>query len=184
MRYNTHTGVYGHRYIHPYGLVQAQQWISAALPFVDNNDWLYVGAIRGDDLTSLFIESYRKMVDATCDLLGRKVHICMPLAGCPKSYVLERLLKNDLYDLTWYCENPQIKLADDGTSSLVKCGNCLPCQTHLDALLHLGYSIRKEDQKLSDKVFREINSILDHRLSMNEKKQKSAESVDKITLDT
>lgn len=129
------------------GLPQAYSWLGVAGMFLQNHCWFYIGAIRGDDVTTLFQQQYFNYFNSVTDLLQLKdIHLCIPYGGCNKGYVLERLIELGLYDCTWYCEDIQKH------DPLHPCDACVPCITHIEALAGILIHPIRNDPKIQNKV--------------------------------
>jgi len=101
-------------------MMQPFIWIPTASMYLQNNEDLYVGYVRGDD-----IWHYRTQI---CDLFNTMKMMTYKHGNLNfffewkrKREVISELKKIGLYDLTWYCESPKRKRP---------CGQCHPCRIH------------------------------------------------------
>lgn len=99
------------------GAMQPQMWIATAALYLEEDEDLYMGYIRGDD-----VWHYREWV---CDLfynlktlMYKKGTLQFPLEWTAKYEVIGQLKECGLLDLCWTCEAPA-----DGKA----CGRCTPC---------------------------------------------------------
>jgi 7-cyano-7-deazaguanine synthase in queuosine biosynthesis len=101
-----------------HGAMQPQIWISTASLYLDKDEDLHMGYIRGDD-----VWHYREWV---CDLfynlktlMYKTGSLQFPLEWTEKYEVIDQLKACGLLDLCWTCETP-IKGQP--------CGGCSPCE--------------------------------------------------------
>lgn len=117
------------------GIDQPQLWLPIAHPFLNDDEDLVTGWIRGDD-----VWHYRQIVFTLFDQLQFLAHktgkLLCPLEWDRKEEVIKRLKDADLYDLCWFCE---------GTEDEKPCSNCVPCRTHSSALRTIRSDARKAD---------------------------------------
>lgn len=111
------------------GLPQAVAWLLSVPIYASDDSYIYTGAIRNDDLT-LRLESYHELFHGLTGVLRKNIKLREPYLYLTKANIIEKLIKEDLYDLTWFCENPS-----DG--HITPCGRCVPCKTHHSALIEL-----------------------------------------------
>ena len=91
-----------------------------------------VGFLR-QDCAMIAIDQFEKMVKAWNKISGKRLDFVLPLKHFTKESVIEDLLRINpkLYESTWYCEFP--------TYNNKPCGNCVPCQEQITALMGLWY---------------------------------------------
>jgi len=108
------------------GIIQPMMWILQASQYLEANEDLYVGYIKGDDIwhyrSSLF-NAFQHVQEFT----HRTGKLILPLEWVSKAEVLYRLQDLKLLKHTWYCE----------FSDTAKCGKCPSCHTHDTALWRL-----------------------------------------------
>lgn len=105
---------------------QAVLWVGIAQQFLEANQDLVTGWIRGDDVWHRIADlraafEHLRLASSRADSA-----LETPLEWHTKRQVIEELEKAGLLDLCWWCENPaKVK----GRSQ--PCGHaCTPCQTH------------------------------------------------------
>ena len=135
-----------HHHVRGDGNIQAQLWLAQGVPYLGICEDMFVGWIQSDD-TWHDIENVRQVFRSMSALAGRKIvgdagRLVTPLEWTSKREVIQRLKSAGLYDLTWWCEDP-----DDAVDRL--CGLCTPCQTHMTALWQMK---RFSGEGLLDKV--------------------------------
>ena len=125
----------------PYGSPQAVSWLLAITIHAANNSYIYDGGNIGDTLT-VHLKSYYKLFDGIAETLDKNIILRQPYIYFNKTMILEKLMKYDLYDESWYCEMP------GGVN--VPCYKCHPCKTHISA---------SEDDYIRAKAFRILGHI-------------------------
>jgi len=100
------------------GLIQALIWICGVLPFLENDDELNFGYIRGDDFWH-YKEYVINSINQSLKLKGASVKILFPLEWENKLEIITRLKSENIYKYTWYCENP---------INNKPCKECLKCK--------------------------------------------------------
>ena len=108
------------------GLVQPVLWLGVAMPYLRENEKLYMGYVRGDSMWSWWAHLHRIFKDAAEMLNLGDTDLETPLYDTRKAKVLTTLEKAKLLKLTWTCEVP--------TKANRACGRCLPCKTRALAL--------------------------------------------------
>jgi len=107
------------------GLSQPMFWLSFSIPYLLEEEDLYLGYVREDciwhykkELYGVF-ENWRKM--------SRRIgELRTPFEWTHKSAVISVLKDvDDLYKRTWWCEQV--------SNSKEPCGECTPCETHRTA---------------------------------------------------
>lgn len=108
---------------------QASLWVSIVTQFLSANSTLAFGYVAGDCFwdCKLRVENILTEYSKIC---GVSLDIQYPFSSVRKAQVIKYLKEKNLYDLTWYCENPKTKKQDP-------CGKCRPCITHDLALYEL-----------------------------------------------
>lgn len=130
------------------GLPQAIAWLLSIPLYMNDGDYVYEGGIKEDDLT-LFTDEYQSIVDNISTILGRKIKLRRPYLYYRKADIIDKLIRYDIYDCTWYCEMPR----DVGTP----CCHCVPCATHINALVYLTQM--SNDSFVKEVVNRKIEYI-------------------------
>ena len=134
------------------GMPQAIAWLFSLPIFIQDGSYVYAGSINEDNL-SIFTNEYRDIVKNVGLILNRKIILREPYLYFRKADILEKLIKYDLYDVTWYCELPKEKNKP--------CHKCIHCQTHFTALLLLSQlSKHSYIQSFAYKKFSDILDIL------------------------
>jgi 7-cyano-7-deazaguanine synthase in queuosine biosynthesis len=106
------------------GIIQPIVWLSIAIPYLLDEDDLYTGWVRGDDVWHHKTE-VRWIFDYSTQMLNKRGKLQYPLEYTHKSEVIDLLRRAKLMDLVWWCESPvQSK----------PCGLCGSCVTHAEAL--------------------------------------------------
>lgn len=131
------------------GLPQAVAWLLSVPLFAEENSYIYDGGIRCDDLT-LRLEDYHRLFTGVAGVMRKGLTLREPHLHYTKANVLERLIEYDLYDIAWYCEQP------DGV--MKPCRKCTPCITHIAALIELYLSPRVSEF-VKQRALRELNKI-------------------------
>ena len=104
------------------GLSQPTLWVSLSTLYLDTNEDLYMGYVRGDDFWH-FKKHVVKAFKSQQKLLGKKGKLLFPLEWKTKAKMISHLKKNfkDIYDNVTYCEENKEK----------PCGVCVCCKRHL-----------------------------------------------------
>lgn len=112
------------------GLPQAYLWLTQALFYAPQDSTVYFGHVREDDYWH-FHETFMSLVEVSNKLMNSNLSISLPLRFKHKSSVIKKLMDSDLYEDTWYCENPK--------QVGVPCGSCSPCKKHIMSLVELTF---------------------------------------------
>ena len=109
------------------GLIQPAFWLPTAIPYLKEDEDLYLGYIAGDD-----IWHYRSDIFYVFEYMSRMTHrkgkLQFPLEWTKKYEVINRLKKARLLSLIYSCENPKSK------DTMRTCGRCNSCLRHTLAL--------------------------------------------------
>lgn len=108
------------------GLVQPQIWLTTAASYLQSEEDLYVGWIRGDDAWH-YAHTLRAAFDALQAVGDKKGKLVTPLDCMRKQDVLRELKELKLLDDCWHCEG----VADDKNEP---CDACPSCDVHKTAL--------------------------------------------------
>ena len=112
----------------PGGTPQAIAWILSIPLYAPSGYTIYTGAIKGDDLP-LFIHEYSEIFSNIAKVLKRDINLRTPYLYLNKSQIIQKLIEYDLYEETWFCEEPK--------DVNKPCYKCTPCSTHISALCSL-----------------------------------------------
>lgn len=108
---------------------QPQTLMSLACSILESDEDLVFGWIRSDDAFHS-MQSLRRAFDALRDAepsySSSTSRLLTPLEWMTKGTVIERLRRANLYELTWWCEEPSVPG--------VACNHCVPCEAHATAL--------------------------------------------------
>lgn len=118
-------------YVKAGGCFQAPGWLLTLPQYCDDDSVLYDTSVRNDDLSLMYNDNLIATVDNVAYMLGRKIEFRQPYIYLDKSVILYRLFQENLYEYTWFCETP----GRGGYSA--PCQHCVPCKTHLTALIKL-----------------------------------------------
>lgn len=138
------------RYPSNQGFAQAIAWCFSLPMYVENDDYVYTGAIKVDQLT-VKLEEYHKMLNGIEGTLMRNIHFREPYITFSKRDIIERLIKYDIYDSTWFCEMP----SEDN----IPCGKCVPCLTHKEGLIELSMGLNNSDDYTKAFVNKKIEDM-------------------------
>jgi len=124
-----------------YRLIQPIMWISNAITYLEQNEDLYVGWIKGD--CSLFcVEDIKIFFNAMQRLQGKTGKLRIPFYLNQKHEIVRYLRKVDVggkfvdfVKLCWWCESPK---GENNKSK--QCGWCVPCTNFHHAELILKHS--------------------------------------------
>ncbi|KKM65846.1 hypothetical protein LCGC14_1487170 [marine sediment metagenome] len=137
---NEHEGAYAGN-----GISQYPIWMLSAVNYLQAEEDMYLGYIKGDDIWDCryqIEESFRLLLH----IMGKKGEIKFPLDRHSKPYVIQALKERGLYDLTWYCEDPDRKGK--------RCGVCHPCIKHDVSLYQIELVNKREKAKVKKKKAR------------------------------
>jgi hypothetical protein len=109
------------------GIVQPPLWLLHASLYLDRDEDLYAGYIRGDDLWHHRDQLYEAF-SVIQSFTGRTGRLLLPLEWVTKAEIIVRLKRARLLKHTWYCE-----LSKDGRC----CRQCPSCYAHDTALWRL-----------------------------------------------
>lgn len=118
------------------GIFQAPTWLSIATPYLLEDQDLYMGYVREDDLWHYRYWAFQ-IFDSFKTFLHLKGELKFPLEWMYKIEVVRKLRSLGLLDLCWWCE------VMDGKARIVPCGRCQPCTRHRNVLTQ----IEREDQE-------------------------------------
>ena len=152
------------------GLPQAVAWLLSVPIYASENSYIYDGGIRGDDLT-LRLEEYHTLFRGVAGVMRKGLTLREPYLHYTKANVLEKLIGYDLYDVAWFCEQP-----DDVTTA---CYRCTPCTTHISALVELSITPRVSEF-VKQRALKELDKIKKKR---EEHKGDSESSSKTLSLD-
>lgn len=118
------------------GLIQPVLWIPTASTFLKNEEDLYVGYIRGDDVwhARYQITEIFKNIQY---IMGKSGDIKFPLEPMNKADVILELSRTGLLHDTWFCQE----------NGPIPCGKCSSCETdamHTFILEKRGYTLDDE----------------------------------------
>ena len=82
----------------------------------------------------IFIEYMRKRGVEIRKFQFNASLIVLPLQFRAKTWILEELHKHNIYNFTWYCENPHDGIIRNWEKSFKPCNECHSCRTHIMAL--------------------------------------------------
>lgn len=105
------------------GSPQLVGWILNVVNYADDNSFIYTGAIKDDDISITNNgDGYRMMFEGAAKVVSKHITLREPYMYLPKTAILDKLFKNNLYDLVWFCEMP---------NEINKvCYTCRPCKLH------------------------------------------------------
>lgn len=101
-------------------MIQPLIWIPISMIYLRENEDLYLGYIRGDDMWHYRTEIF-SMFNTTAQVMAKYGNLCMPLEWTSKNAVIEKLEKSGLYNYTWWCQE---------FNRLTPCQDCESCKTH------------------------------------------------------
>jgi 7-cyano-7-deazaguanine synthase in queuosine biosynthesis len=101
------------------GLSQPEIWMQAC-GFLDENEDLYMGYIRTDDIWH-FKEPLMRVFNGIQEIANKYGKLITPLEWHEKKDVLRELKQKNLLDLCWYCQDP----IDNKP-----CGKCHSCMLY------------------------------------------------------
>lgn len=108
------------------GNPQATLWLTIAANYLDNDENLYTGYIRGDDFWHR-ADLYCQAFGAIQRLAERGGGFTHPLEWTDKAEVIAQTKKLKLYDLCWWCEEIR---PPRHNGRIVSCGKCASCITN------------------------------------------------------
>lgn len=148
IEFNQKTMSGDHLLHHGGGYIQAVAWLLSIPIYTLHGAMVYTGIINGDGLP-LMIQEYSALFKNLSNLMNRDIHLRIPYLSLTKSQVIEKLFHYDIYEESWYCENPP--------SIGKSCHKCTPCITHLSALTAL--ILTTEDKFIRLKAEKELDKI-------------------------
>ena len=86
-----------------------------------------LGIIKGDDFW-YDKHLHESVLKSLSDLLKKKLTLVYPLIGIKKYDIIDAIVKNDLEQFVWTCENPTNNKVD-----FRECGYCVPCNNKTEA---------------------------------------------------
>lgn len=119
------------------GNPQATIWLSAItyLSGYTLRGWnVYMGYVSGDCTIRSISDINNAFYYITEVNLGNSIRIVLPLQFRAKTWILEELHKHNIYNFTWYCENPHDGIIRNWEKSFKPCNECHSCRTHIMAL--------------------------------------------------
>jgi len=108
------------------GLIQPCMWLPISTMYCHQTDTIFLGYHEGDDFWARRHEA-EKSFSGFCAVQDKTVSVVYPLEYKSKANIIMELKDRGLYDMCWYCENPN-KVENK------PCGECAPCKTHRTAL--------------------------------------------------
>lgn len=111
------------------GLYQPPLWLAAAVGYLEPDEDLYMGYIRGDDIWH-HADQLRGAFRCLQDIGGRTGKLVTPLEWFHKSDVIRELRRANLLRHCWHCEGA-------GDAELRPCGRCASCESHHVGLFRL-----------------------------------------------
>lgn len=105
---------------------QALLWLTTAVNYLERDESLHTGYIRGDDYWHN-ANRYQTAFDALQAVSGHTGQMFHPLEWDSKADVIRRAKELDLHDLCWWCEEPELKTV---RGKVQACGKCKSCETH------------------------------------------------------
>lgn len=111
---------------------QAYLWLSTIIPFAANMN-LYLGFIKEDSVWH-YMSQLQNLISNINNALSINTLVHYPLEHITKHEIIDKLYKENLYDLVWYCEAPKTD---------IPCGKCTPCETHTHAIVKLALQDRE-----------------------------------------
>ena len=114
------------------GLPQALGWLFMVPMYANEDSYIYAGYVKEDDFSAGgYRHHYTNIFDSVNKLIGKdNMTLRLPYTQRSKNEIIEMLIKNEIYNDSWYCEMPP--------SKYLTCMECHPCQTHLAALTYLS----------------------------------------------
>lgn len=132
------------------GLSQPIFWVCNILPFLEDNDSLYI-AYNKEDQAILHEQNIREMFSSALKIQECKnVELYFPIKYFEKTEVIERLLTNYL-DIAQYCVSCEADFYNRGKL----CGECVPCK-HLKQAL---FNISLNNESLRETVNEWLSSL-------------------------
>lgn len=109
------------------GSPQLVGWMLNAVNYAENDSYVYTGAIRDDDISIINNgEGYCMMFEGAAKVVNKRITLREPYMRLPKTTILEKLFKYNLYDVVWFCELPR--------DINRVCHKCNPCILHKNSL--------------------------------------------------
>jgi hypothetical protein len=133
------------------GLTQPGLWLLHACSYLRNDEDLYIGYIKGDDLWH-YKEHLIEAFNAIQKFTSRTGVLRFPLEWTSKAEVISRLKHARLLSRTWHCERTEFPSN--------ACGKCASCITHRTAMWRLKMGYEKYPKPLA-RDLRKKNYILD-----------------------
>ena len=113
---------------------QAQpfMWLTSLLPHLKENDNVFVSYLAGESFIHVR-DKIDKLFNNALDIMGIEgAKIIYPYLYTEKEAVIQTLYEENLYETTWYCEQPE--KPEEESNTIEPCGYCNSCHTHQDAL--------------------------------------------------
>lgn len=126
------------------GTLQPILWIPTACMYLDEEEDLHMGYIRGDDIWH-YRESVCYLFNNIQSLQYKKGKLVFPLEWEKKEDIIDELEKAGLLDLCWTCEAPK-----DGAA----CRKCSPCRKLWQA--HKLHDKMKAEQRAADRAAKRL----------------------------
>ena len=116
------------------GLSQPGIWVPTAIPYLKQDEDLWLGYIKSDDAIT-----YLSQITATFDNLkyicNKTGSVKYQLEHFTKAEIIYHLKRLKLYKHTWHCEG--VGKTDAKKATKKPCHKCAPCMTHATALWQL-----------------------------------------------
>jgi 7-cyano-7-deazaguanine synthase in queuosine biosynthesis len=113
---------------------QALLWLTLAVNYLERDESLHAGYIRGDDYWHHAGE-FGKAFGTLQELAGRTGRMFHPLEWLSKADVITEAKRLDLYRHCWWCEEGAPKVV---RGKARPCGKCKSCRTNDTALWQLS----------------------------------------------
>ena len=142
------------------GTTQAAIWLSVASTMISDKENLYTGHHDGDQVWIMYA-CLESALTSLGNSMNKKIEWFVPLVSETKGNIIRRLQDAGLYELCWWCENP-----DKGKA----CGGCTPCRTHATAL----WSMEKWsflDPNNAKKAIKELEEVADKKKKKKKKRR-------------
>jgi hypothetical protein len=118
-------------------------WLTNVFPLIPNKSALVSGYHHGDDFFDIDVfPEWFKVYDGLSALYGKDVMFLVPLKRERKTEILKKLKQYGIYDCTWHCEIP---------NNTGKCGRCVPCETHDQAMAYIDKRDKESAKMLTYK---------------------------------
>jgi hypothetical protein len=112
-------------------IIQQVMVVHHMVMIADDYSDVFIGWHYGDDAFR-FIDSIRNVFVSTCECLGKKLRLILPLSFTPKDHILIQNYNIGLWDKANTCES-QDTFFRNGTH----CGHCTPCKNLIKSILFI-----------------------------------------------